>query len=417
MNARSLALDILDGVMNKQAYANLSLKQRLSEVKAIDRSLVTQLVYGTLQNQIYCRQRWKKHVAKEPDALVASLLDMAVYQLTYLDKVPAYAVLNEAQDYLRREHRGSINGMVNAVLRKIADEGNLVLKGEDDIETAALNASLPTWILRMWVKQYGQGKAIEAAISLIEPTLTSVRVNTLLTTKEEFLKDPNCVMGTIAPNAVRYAGNFLDTQWFASGQGIVQDEASQLVVELTGAIPGMHVLDMCAAPGTKTSGLAQKMHNEGHIVALDLHENRIRLIDDGMAKLGIRIVETHACDSRNCATVLAQDETFDVVLADVPCSGLGVLRRKPDIKARITPQDLDSLQILQAELLEEAGKWVKIGGKLVYSTCTLNQKENERQVVQFLANHSEYLLVEEKTIFPQDFQTDGFYMALMQRRG
>jgi len=415
MNARSLALDILNEVLTEQAYANLSLKQRLSEVKPIDRSLVTQLVYGTLQNQIYCRNRWKKHVKKEPDALVASLLDMAVYQLMFLDKVPAYAILNEAQEYLSREHRGSINGLVNAVLRKIADEGNLVLAGNDEIDTIALNTSLPIWILRMWVSQYGQEKAFAAARSLITPTLTSVRVNTLLASKEEFLEDPFCTPGTIAPDAIRYSGNFLDSEWFASGKGTLQDEASQLVIRLTDAKPGMRVLDLCAAPGTKTSGLAQLMRNKGRIVALDLHDNRVKLIDEGMEKLVITIVKSHACDSRHCASVLTGEALFDVVLADVPCSGLGVLRRKPDIKARITPQDLDSLQILQGELLEEAGNWVKKGGNLVYSTCTLNQKESEKQVAKFLSLHADYTLTQERTIFPQDYETDGFYMAKMQR--
>lgn len=415
MNARSLALDIYHEVLYKQAYANLSLKQRLSEVKPIDRSLVTQLVYGTLQNQIYCRNRWIKHVKKEPDALVASLLDMAVYQLMFLDKVPAYAILNEAQDYLSREHRGSINGLVNAVLRKIADEGNLILVGNGEIETVALNTSLPAWILRMWVSQYGQDIAFAAARSLIKPTLTSVRVNTLLSTKKEFLEDPACSMGTIAPDAIRYAGNFLDSEWFLSGKGTLQDEASQLVVEMTDVKPGMRVLDMCAAPGTKTSGLAQKMKNQGNIVALDLHANRVRLIDEGMEKLGITIVQSHACDSRDCSAVLDRESLFDVVVADVPCSGLGVLRRKPDIKARITPKDLDSLQILQAQLLDEAGNWVEKGGILVYSTCTLNQKESEKQVVRFLSLHTDYQLISEHTIFPQDAQTDGFYMAKMQR--
>ena len=415
MNARSLALEIVHAVLSKQAYANLSLKQHLDEVRPIDRSLVTQLVYGTLQNQIYCRNRWKKHVAKEPDALIASLLDMAVYQLTFLDKVPAYAVLNEAQDYLRREHRGSATGLINAVLRKIISEGNIPLVGKDETESIALNVSLPSWILRMWVKQYGKEKAYPAAQSLLQATLTSVRVNTLIATKEEFLADADCTPGTLAPDAIRYNGNFLDSEWFLSGKGTLQDEASQLVVELMDVQPEMQVLDLCAAPGTKTSALAQKMRNKGRIVALDLHANRVKLIHEGMAKLGVSIVEAIVCDSRHCANVLDQSILFDAVLADVPCSGLGVLRRKPDIKARITPQDLDSLQILQAELLLEAGNWVKVGGILVYSTCTLNQKENEKQVERFLLKHTEYTLCEQRTIFPQDYETDGFYMAKMQR--
>jgi 16S rRNA (cytosine967-C5)-methyltransferase len=415
MNARSLAIELLHDVLYQQAYANLSLKQRLGEVKPIDRGLVTQLVYGTLQNQIYCRNRWRTYIKKEPDALVATLLDMAVYQLTFLDKVPAYAILNEAQAYLSREHRGSINGMVNAVLRKVADEGNLAIKGKDEIETVALNTSLPLWILKMWVSQYGQDIAFAAARSLINPTLTSVRVNTLLAAKEEFLEDPACTNGTIAPDAIRYAGNFLDSAWFLSGKGTLQDEASQLVIQLTDARPGMRVLDLCAAPGTKTSGLAQLMKNQGSIVALDLHEHRVRLIDEGMKKLGVTIVESHVCDSRDCSSVLDPEDSFDIVLADVPCSGLGVLRRKPDIKARITPKDVDSLQKLQSELLDEAGKWTKKGGVLIYSTCTLNQKESEKQVLRFLAANPGYRLVGERTIFPQDAQTDGFYMAKMQR--
>ncbi|OGS54630.1 MAG: 16S rRNA (cytosine(967)-C(5))-methyltransferase [Firmicutes bacterium GWF2_51_9] len=414
MNARYLAVELIHGVLTKQAYANLSLKQRSDEARPIDRGLITQLVYGTLQNQIYCRNRWKKQVQKEPDALVASLLDMCVYQLMFLDKVPDYAVLDEAQSILRQKHRGSATGLINAVLRRIIEEGKIDIDHEDELERVALNTSLPTWILKMWVKQYGKEDALKCAYSLIQNVQTSIKVNPLKSSKEEMLEDSRFSPGKLVEDALRYQGNFLESEWFKDGKGILQDEASQMVVSWVGAKPGMEILDLCAAPGTKTAGMAFDMRDTGRIVALDLHEHRVRLIQEGMLKLGVTIVEPFACDSRDCASVL-QDRRFDSVLADVPCSGLGVLRRKPDIKARIRPSDLDDLQLLQRQLLEEAGRRVKAGGTLVYSTCTLNKKENQTQVESFLKNNEEFVLVRERTIFPFEQETDGFYIAQMQR--
>ena len=417
MNARYLATDILHGVLTRKHYANLSLKQHLDEVRPMDRGLVTQLVYGTLQNQLYVRKRWQAHLKTQPDALTATVLDMAVYQLLFLDKIPAYAVLNEAQDYLRTQHRGSVTGMVNAVLRKISDEGKIDIQSNDRIETIAFNTSLPTWILRMWAKQYGEEIAIACAQSLILPTDTSVRVNTLLTNMDEVLTDPNASPGRLSLDAIRYRGNFLNSEWFTSGKGVLQDEASQEVVNLLDAKPGMRVLDLCSAPGTKTSAIAQKMQNHGEILALDLHPHRVKLIEEGMTKLGVTIVTAKACDSRDCISIFSPETRFDAVLADVPCSGLGVLRRKPDIKARITPEDLDTLQTLQYQLLTSGSVWVKKDGILVYSTCTLNKKENEKQVDRFLFEHPDFILISQRTIFPYEYETDGFYIAKMQRTG
>jgi len=415
MNSRQLAYDIIKNVIIYGQYANLALKQNLQLGKERDQPLITNIVYGTLQNQIYCRNQWLKHVDRKIDESVAVLLDMSTYQLLFLDKVPDYAVVSEAVDICRHIDSGRASGLVNAVLRKVIIEGRTELVGKDDLASFALNASMPEWIIRLWSKQYSEELAKEAARSMLVESKTAGRINTLKTSMEEVLQDPAMHPSRISTFGVIYEGNLVATPWFTDGKIVLQDEASQLVSELLDAQSGEDILDICAAPGTKTASVAEAMNNIGSIVACEVHPQRTELIERLMDKLGVSIVDTVTVDSRDLSEVLRPERRFDRILADVPCSGLGVLRRKPDIKIRIKPSNLDELINLQKDLLNEAANWLKVGGILVYSTCTINKKENERQIEIFLSEHEGFTLVSERTIWPQDVGTDGFYMAKLQR--
>ncbi len=415
MNSRQLAYDILKNVIIYGQYANLALKQNLQLGKERDQPLITNIVYGTLQNQIYCRNQWLKHVNRQIDESVAVLLDMSTYQVLFLDKVPGYAIVSEAVDICRHIDSGRASGLVNAVLRKVNIEGRTELIGKDELAGFALNTSMPEWILRLWSKQYTEVLAKEAVSSMLVESKTAGRINTLKTSMDEVLQDPAMRPSQLSSYGVIYEGNLVATPWFSEGKIVLQDEASQLVSELLDAQSGEDILDICAAPGTKTASLAEAMKNSGTILACELHPQRTELINRLMDKLGVSIVESVTVDSRNLSEVLHPERRFDRILADVPCSGLGVLRRKPDIKIRIKPANLDELICLQKDLLSEAAKWLKVGGILVYSTCTINKKENERQIEVFLQEHDAFTLLSERLIWPQEFGTDGFYMAKLQR--
>ena len=251
------------------------------------------------------------------------------------------------------------------------------------------------------------------AEALLEPARLCGRINTLKIDPEEVFESYGVEKGVLSPTAFYTEDNLLHSDWFKDGLIWIQDESSQKVSDFIEAKPGMKVLDACSAPGTKAAGIACHMNNEGWIDAVELHEARNRLIEQKMRQLDIDIVHVKTMDARHIKDVFKQE--YDRVLCDVPCSGLGVLRRKADIKLRLNPEVLDELQKLQAEILESAQTCLKKDGLLVYSTCTLNRKENEGQIKQFLKKHDDYILIEEQTIFPDQYGSDGFYMAKLKR--
>ena len=209
-------------------------------------------------------------------------------------------------------------------------------------------------------------------------------------------------------------GNIADTSWYQSGCLAIQDEASQMIAPLLNPQPGQRILDVCSAPGTKATHMAQLMKDQGEIIALDIHEHRVALIEQGARRLGLSSIQTRCMDA-TCLEGL-EEASFDGVLCDVPCSGYGTLSRKSDIKYHMQSEDMDTLIPLQAAILRQASAMVKPGGVLVYSTCTLNKKENEKQVEAFLQEHSEFEKVFERTVFPFEFGSDGFYMAKCRRK-
>lgn len=389
----------LDEVVNKKVYSNLYLRNHLQEVDEKDRALATRIFYGTIQNYRYCKECWSKYVKNKLHPKMDVLLTMSTYQLLFLDKVPSYAIVNDAVN-IAKKINVKYAGLINAVLHKVK---------AIETDNVALKYSLPDWLYKMWVSQYGQEKALVMASASVNILPMYVRRNTLRTREADFDLEPFvCVQDPL----YIYTGNdYFHHDYYQKGYMSAQDEGSFAIVKFVDPKENERILDCCAAPGTKTMAMAERMHNQGHIDSYDLHAHRKELIESDAKRLGIDIVHAGVQD----ATTFKSSVLYDRILCDVPCSGYGVLSRKPDIKLHMVPEDMDSLIPLQYSILNNVCQYVKVGGVLVYSTCTMNKKENEKQIEKFLKTHEEFSLVDEKTIF-SDTRQDGFYMAKLVRK-
>ena len=389
----------LDEVVNKEVYSNLYLRNHLHEVNEKDRALATRIFYGTIQNYRYCRACWSKFVKNKVNDKMDVLLTMSTYQLLFLDKVPSYAIVNDAVN-IAKKINVKYAGLTNAVLHKVKH-----------IETkdVALKYSLPDWLYKMWVSQYGQEQALIMDKASVNILPLYVRRNLLKTTMEDFSSSEFiCVKD---PLYIYTQNDYFHHPYYQKGYMSAQDEGSFAIAKFVDPKENERILDCCAAPGTKTMAMAEMMHNKGHIDSFDLHAHRKDLIESDAKRLGIDIVHAGVQD----ATKFKSSVLYDRILCDVPCSGYGVLSRKPDIKLRMLPEDMDTLIPLQYAILNNVCQYVKKGGIIVYSTCTMNKKENEKQIQRFLKEHDMFSLVDEVNIF-SDSKQDGFYMAKLVRK-
>ncbi|MEA4874141.1 16S rRNA (cytosine(967)-C(5))-methyltransferase RsmB [Anaerorhabdus sp.] len=402
MNARKIAYECLVKVIEEGQYANLMMRSSLNQAAEVDKGLITQIVYGTLRNYRLCRFQWEHFAEKKCNPKIAILLDMSVYQLFWLDKVPSYAVVNEMVDLTPQ----SSKGFVNAILRKVLKQGKL------DSDKIAIQTSHPDWLVGLWTAHYGEEIMKNICLSDCMDANVVGRVNTIKCSKEELELDEK--IHFLDDTAFVADFNLVQSDYFKEGKIVIQDESSQQVVKMMDLEQNLNVLDCCSAPGTKTSQIAMMMNNTGKIIAGELHEHRTELISTSMSHLGVTNVEVKQMDARFLHE--HYNEEFDRILVDAPCSGLGVLKRKPDIKIRCTPESIDEIVELQCEILQSASRCLKKGGILVYSTCTLNKKENDRQIANFLKTNVEYELLCEKTIFSTDANKDGFYMAKLFKK-
>ena len=389
----------LDEVVNKEVYSNLYLRNHLHEVSERDRALATRIFYGTIQNYRYCRACWSKFVKNKVNDKMDVLLTMSTYQLLFLDKVPSYAIVNDAVN-IAKKINVKYAGLTNAVLYKVKH-----------IETkdVALKYSLPDWLYKMWVSQYGQEQALIMAKASVNILPLYVRRNVLKTEVEDFSSSEFiCVKD---PLYIYTQNDYFHHPYYQKGYMSAQDEGSFAIAKFVDPKENERILDCCAAPGTKTMAMAEMMYNKGHIDSFDLHAHRKDLIESDAKRLGIDIVHAGVQD----ATKFKSSVLYDRILCDVPCSGYGVLSRKPDIKLRMLPEDMDTLIPLQYAILNNVCQYVKKGGIIVYSTCTMNKKENEKQIERFLKEHDMFRLVDEVNIF-SDSKQDGFYMAKLVRK-
>lgn len=445
--ARDTALEVLTAVEQEGAYSNLLLNGALQKagLSGPDAGLATELVYGTISRLNTIDYFLEQFVAKGLAKLqpwVRNLLRLSFYQLYYLDRIPPHAAVNEAVNIAKRRGHQGISGMVNGVLRNVfRRKAELVLPTDlPPVKRIALEHSHPEWLVARWVKQYGEETAEAICKANNEPPSVSVRINRSRISRDALLDEMreqglDAAPSEVSPDGiiVRSGGNMALTSWYREGLISVQDESSMLVGEAVDPKQGMSVLDCCAAPGGKTCHIAEIMDGSGEVVANDIHPHKAKLIEDQAERLGLSNVRTLSGDAAELSERFAP-ESFDRLLLDAPCSGLGVIRRKPDLKWAKSPEDIADISSLQRGLLDAVCGLVKPGGLLVYSTCTIEKTENGEVVREFLNRHPEFYLAEDQPkggknlerayarepiglqILPQDAHSDGFYIARLVKR-
>lgn len=438
-NVRDAALSILMAIEKNQAYSNLLLHQTIEkyDIEPKDRGLLTEITYGTLQHKMTLDYYLEPFIKGKLDDWVRQLLRLSLYQIHYLDRIPNHAAVNEAVEIAKkRSHKGTA-GLVNGILRGILRQGvRSTDEIEDPIERLSIEASHPHWLIKRWVEQFGFEKTATMAFENNVPPVHTVRVNTNRISVEEaidMLMDEGIVahQSELIPECLYIEkGQVAKTKAYQYGAVSIQDESSMIPTYALQIEPGQRVLDMCAAPGGKSMHIAEKLNGEGSLVSVDLHTHKVKLIADQATRLGYENVETRTWDSRELTNEY-DEQSFDRILVDAPCSGLGVIRRKPDIKYTKKQEDFAALQKIQTRLLDEAYKLIKPEGLIVYSTCTIDEVENKGTVEAFLANHPDMMIEELTTlpkalhhltsngmihIFPQDFNSDGFFVVAFRKR-
>ncbi|HIW48572.1 MAG TPA: 16S rRNA (cytosine(967)-C(5))-methyltransferase RsmB [Firmicutes bacterium] len=447
ISPRMVAAETLLAIWNGQQYNNVALKRMLRQNGAMsrqDRAFVTETVNGVLRNLYfldYCIDLAASLPVKKQKPLIQAVLRMGAYQILFLD-VPAFAAVNESVKITKARGLGSLSGFVNAVLRKVAQNGRDVPLPDRQKDAAAylsIRYSHPVWMLRMWLSQYDVDQVEALCQADNEPAEVTLMTNTLKTTPQELMA--RLTQEGLLVEAGRYVDRALRVKKsadltalpaFAEGLCYVQDESSALAALALGAKPGERVMDVCAAPGGKSFFLAGEMKDQGQLESRDLHAHKVLLIEEGAKRLGITLL--HAAQQDGRVSLEKEKEAFDRVLLDAPCSGLGLLRKKADIRYRRTGEDIDALLPLQKELFHVAAEKVRPGGVLVYSTCTLCKKENEKQREAFLKAHPEFqpedltgvlpasVLGETGrqgyvTLLPHIHRTDGFFIARFRKKG
>lgn len=446
VNARALALQILYEVHSKDAYANLALSAALrrQELPPADRAFCTELVYGTLRRQgtiDYILSKFCKQPLPKLPPKILLILRLGAYQLLYMDKIPPSAAVNESVKLARRFGHAGTAGLTNGVLRNIDRSRAQIADGaifpDQTAEPAAYLAayySHPEWLMAEWLERFGFANAASLGDFDNQPAPYTLRVNTLKTDREQVLAALNGQGVTAAAcplpdEAIQInAGGSLALVRQMIDEGLVypQQLSSMLAAHALNPAPGATVLDVCAAPGGKTTHLAALMQNKGRITALDIHEHKLALIEENAARLGIDIIQTAAADSRRLD--MLPDRSADYILVDAPCSGLGVLRTRPDSRWRKNAASAAELAEISYQILNEAVKKLKPEGSLLFSTCTISEAENEENAARLLGTHPELTplpidnlpeIFHGQTamqILPFEQGLEGFFFAKFQKR-
>lgn len=435
---RELAMQVLQKVHVEGAYANVVLVETLREVQLSerDRRFLTELVYGVTKAGASLDYMIGRYVAdlRKAQPAIRELLRLGFYQIFCMDRVPPSAACNTAVELAKKHGRRGAESFVNGVLRAaLREPERAAFPDGRDARSLALRTWHPQWMVERWIRTYGYERTEELCRCNNTSAPLSMRVNTLRTNRDALMEQLTAAGAQVRASAWVPDGIVLDAHGaldelaaLREGLAQVQDESSMLVAHILGAEPGMTVIDACAAPGGKTTHIAQRMENRGRILAFDIYEEKIRRIERNAKRLGISIIEAHLSDACEIGAVYAGQA--DRVLVDAPCSGLGVLRRKPDARWKKSARDAKTLPSLQHAILESAAQTVKKGGVLVYSTCTMEACENAAVVNAFLETHTDFALEEtgrflpvQKTaermvqIMPEADGPDGFFIARMRR--
>lgn len=450
---RTLAIQTLIKVESGQ-YANIALDTAIDRhtLSREDRALYTTLVYGVLERRVSLDiiiAHFSSRSLDELDATVMTALRIGLYQLIYLDRIPDFAAINETVSLVPRRVSGFVNAILRSYLRAAEkskrenemsplewEEKYPELASDDGLLSLSAAYSIPLPLCRRLCEVFGRERAESVMSAFSQKPPMSISVNTLKTDKPSLMSEISATGidvtdGYYAPRALKISkGSLSEIEGFDDGRFFVQDEASQMCVEVLGAVEGDIVIDTCSCPGSKSFGSAIRMNNKGKIYSFDLHESKLSLVKAGASRLGIDIISTQKRDARQ------PDEAFigcaDRVLCDVPCSGLGVIAKKPEIRMK-NLDDVKRLPEIQADILEQSSKYLKDGGVLVYSTCTILPEENENVIADFLSRHTEFSPLDFElapssdeleaavskngclTLLPDKNRTDGFFIARLKK--
>ena len=433
-NTRALILGILLEVMEEGNYSHLVIRSVLDKYQYLEkqeRAFITRVAEGTIQTAIeldYIINQFSKVKVNKMKPVIRNLLRMSVYQMKYMDSVPDSAACNEAVKLARKKGFASLSGFVNGVLRNISRGLSEVSYPDEKKEPVAyysVKYSMPEWIVNKWIADYGVDTMRATLEALAKEAPIMIRTNLAKITPkalEERLAAEGVTVKKVVLEEVPtldYAFLISDFDYlnalpsFREGLFYVQDASSMMVAELAAPKEGDYIIDVCAAPGGKSTHLAEKLEGSGMVEARDLTEYKVSLIEENIAR--------HVCANMKAvqwdATVSdeASVEKADIVIADLPCSGLGVIGKKADIKYKMTKEKQQDLAALQQEILEVVAQYVKLGGTLMYSTCTINREENQENVEKFLRNHKEFCLEKQEQMLPDSHRQDGFFIAKMKK--
>lgn len=430
VNTREIVLDCIMEILEKKQYSHYVMKQVLDKYGYLDkqeRSFIKRVTEGTVERCLemdYIINSFSKVPVKKMKPLIRSLMRMSVYQLLYMDSIPDSAVCNEAVKLANKRGFSSLKGFVNGVLRNIARNKEKIKypdREKEPVSYLSVVYSMPEWIVEMWLFRFGGEKTEQILKGLLSDRPVTIRLEEGLSSKEkeELLQKITCegieteqVQGLPYAYRLKNLDRVETIPGFAEGLVMIQDAGSMEIIELADIKEDQYIIDVCGAPGGKALHAAGKMKNTGFVTVRDISQRKVELMEDNIARSGYGNIKAEVFD----ATILDEEnvEKADVVIADLPCSGLGVIGRKGDIKYRVTKEDVTEIAALQQKILSVVWQYVKPGGKLIYSTCTLTEEENEKNTAWFLEQfpfHKE----KEKTLIPGIQETDGFYMVVLRR--
>ena len=405
MNIKQVAINLISQV-DKGAYSNIALNETFKtlNINSKEKAFITEIFYGVIRNKKFLDYIIEKNTKEIKKEWIRNLLRISIYQITFMDS-DNKGIVWEATELAKKKYGVPISKFINGTLRNYLRNKDLELKRLDDEKNYEVLYSIPKWFYDTLEKQYGNNNLKQAITSLKKIPYLSVRVNKLKYSEEEFeefLKEKD-IQIIKKVDTVYYvnSGLIINSEEFKTGKIIAQDASSYLAAKNLGTMPNELVLDICAAPGGKTAVLAENMENIGEIIAIDIHQHKIKLIDTNMKKLGIDIVKAIIMDARN---VNKQGRKFDKILVDVPCSGYGVIRKKPEILYSKNRESVEELAKLQLEILNSAADILKDGGELIYSTCTIIDEENTNNIKKFLEERKEFKV--EKLYIPENVLGD-----------
>jgi 16S rRNA (cytosine967-C5)-methyltransferase len=422
---RKTAFYILRDVEKNKAYSNIAANNHISRHRPPSPAFVRELAFGVLRKKIYLDfiigNFIKTPISKMgPEEL--TILRMGIYQILYMNSVPEYAAVNESV-FLARTFAKGRDGFVNAVLRQyLRDKEYVALppREDDPVEYLSLKYSYDPWIVQMWMDERGEANAEKLLAAGDDTPPLTIRVNALKTDRTNLRKRLiergfNVYDGRLFRESLLIEGaDVISGRYYDAGLYSVQDEGALAMVKALGPNPGETVIDVCAAPGGKTTAIAEAMKNNGKVYAFDIYKRRIRLIDKQTQRLGIKIVSTATWDATHARSDLI--DSADRVICDVPCSGLGTVRHKPEIKYKERGADIDALPVKQRDILGASSRYVKPGGILLYCTCTVSKSENEAVARGFLSKHKDFVKIEEKQLTTDADGIDSFYYCKMARK-